>query len=48
MHNFGIPTHIQSMIAYVIMAEYFWKLQWKIALWDVVNMPYSSLTFTLR
>ena len=26
-HYFGIPRHTQSMIAYKILAEYFWKFQ---------------------
>ena len=25
MHYFGIPRHTQSMIAYIILTEYFWK-----------------------
>ena len=27
MHCFGIPRHTQSMIAYKILTEYFWKFQ---------------------
>ena len=42
MHYFRIPGHIQSMIAYKILTEYFWKCQRKIALWDVVNLPYLN------
>ena len=34
MHYFGIPRHTQSMIAYKILTEYFWKFQWWIALWE--------------
>ena len=34
MHYFGIPRHTQSMMAYKILTEYFWKSQWKIALWE--------------
>ena len=34
MHYFGIPRHTQSMIAYMILTEYFRKFQWKIALWE--------------
>ena len=35
-HNalFGNPRHTQPMIAYIILNEYFWKFQWKIALWE--------------
>ena len=40
MHYFGIPRHCQSMIAYKILTEYFWKLQRKIALWECC-MPFS-------
>ena len=25
MHHFGNPRHIQSMIAYMTLTEYFWK-----------------------
>ena len=33
MHFFGNPRHTQPMIAYImILTEYFWKFQWKIAL----------------
>ena len=34
MHYSGNPRHTQSMIAYMILTEYFWKFQWKIALWE--------------
>ena len=34
MHYFGIPRHTQSMIAYMILTEYFWEFQGKIALWE--------------
>ena len=34
MHYFGIPGHIQSMIAYNLLPEYFWKFQRNIALWE--------------
>ena len=34
MHYFGNPRHTQSMIAYVILTEYFWKFQGKVALWE--------------
>ena len=27
IHYFGIPRHTQSMIAYKILTEYFWKFQ---------------------
>ena len=27
MHYFGNPGHTQSMIAYMILTEYFWKFQ---------------------
>ena len=30
MHDFGNPGHIQSMIAYTILTEYFLKFQWKL------------------
>ena len=29
IHYFGYPRHTQSMIAYIIFSEYFWKFQWK-------------------
>ena len=32
MHYFGIPRDTQSMIAYKILTEYFWKFQSKFAL----------------
>ena len=32
MHYFGYPRHTQSMIAFVILTENFWKFQGKIAL----------------
>ena len=31
LHYFWNPRHTQPMIAYIIMTEYFWKFQWKIA-----------------
>ena len=34
MHYFGIPRHTQSMIAYTIVTEYFWKYKSKVALWE--------------
>ena len=34
MHCFEIPRHAQSMITFKILIEYFWKFQWKIALWE--------------
>ena len=34
MHSFGNPRHTQSIIAYMILTEYFWKFQWTIALWE--------------
>ena len=34
MHYFGNPRHTQSMIEYMILTEYFWKFQWKVALWE--------------
>ena len=35
IHYFGNPRHTQSMIAYIIiLTEYFWKFQRKIALWE--------------
>ena len=34
VHHFGFPRHTQSMIAYRILTEYFWELQWKVALWE--------------
>ena len=33
MHYFGNPRHTQSMIAYMILTERFWKFQWKIGFW---------------
>ena len=29
MHCFGKPRHTQSMTAYMILTEYFWKFRWK-------------------
>ena len=34
MHCFGNPRHTQSMIAYMILTEYFWKSRYKFALWE--------------
>ena len=34
MHYFGIPRHTQSLIAYRLLTEYFWKFQYKNALWE--------------
>ena len=34
MYYFGIPRGTQSMIMYKILTEYFWKFEWKIALWE--------------
>mgnify|MGYP001797770854 CR=1 FL=1 len=34
MNYFGNPEHAQSTIACMILTEYFWKFQWKIALWE--------------
>ena len=34
MNYFGNPGHTLSMIAYMIFTEYWWKSQWKIALWE--------------
>ena len=34
MHHFGISRYTQSMVAYTILTEYFWKFQWNIALWE--------------
>ena len=31
---FEIPRRTQSLIAYKTLTEYFWKFQWKIALWE--------------
>ena len=33
-HYFGYPRHTQSMIAFIILTEYFWKFQWKFTLWE--------------
>ena len=33
--NIGIPGHTESLIAYKALTEYFWKFQWKIALWEL-------------
>ena len=43
MHYFRIPRHTQSMIAYKIFTEYFWKFQLKMHCGNIVNMPYSIL-----
>ena len=34
MHYFGNPRHTQSLIVYMILTEYFWKVQVKIAMWE--------------
>ena len=35
MHYFfKKPRHTRSMIAYMILTEYFWKFQWKTASWE--------------
>ena len=34
MHYFRNPRHTQSMIADMMLTEYFRKFQWEIALWD--------------
>ena len=34
MLYFGNPRHTLSMIAYLILTEYFWKSQRKVALWE--------------
>ena len=34
IHYFGNPRHTQSMVAYMILTEYFWKFQRKIAFWE--------------
>ena len=41
MHYFGIPRHIQSIIANMILTEQFWKSQLKLHCGNVVNMPYG-------
>ena len=40
MHYFGNPRHTRSMIAYMILTEYFWKFQKKLHCRNVDNMPY--------
>ena len=42
MHYFGIPRHTESMIAYKILNEYFWKFQLKLHRGNVVKMPYCD------
>ena len=32
MHDFGNLSHTQSIIANIVLTEYFWKFKWKIAL----------------
>ena len=32
MHYSIVPRHTQTMIAYKVLTEYFWKSQWKTAL----------------
>ena len=39
MHYFGNPRHTQSMIAYIILTEYFWKFQWKITFGMLLTCP---------
>ena len=36
MHYFGNLGHTRSMTAYIYrtLTEYFWKFQWKVALWE--------------
>ena len=49
MHYFGIPRHIQSMIAYKILTEYFWKFQWKIALSEhLLHALFDSIQFNSK
>ena len=38
MHYFRIPIHILAMIV-MFLIVYFWKTQFKIALWVCFNMP---------
>ena len=45
MHYFGIPRNTQSMIAYKILTECFWKFQWKIALWECCEHAPLIITF---
>ena len=45
MHYFEIPRHTQSMIAYSFLTEYFWKFQWKIALWECCEHAPLIITF---
>ena len=42
MHCFGVPRHTQSMRAFKILTEYFWKFQWKLHCGNVVYMPYLT------
>ena len=44
MHHFGFPRHNQSMIAYDIMTEYFFKILFgsKLHCGNVVSIPYSN------
>ena len=39
MHYFGLPRQTQSMIAYGILTEYFWKFQWRIAIGMLLISP---------
>ena len=32
MQYYGNPRHIESIVAYMSLTEYFWKFQWKVAL----------------
>ena len=43
LHYFGIPRHTQSMIASKILTEYFWKFQWKVALWECWDWAATTL-----
>ena len=40
MHYFGNPRHTQSMIAYKILTEFFWKSGEKLECGIVVDMPF--------
>ena len=47
MHYFGTPRHSQSMIALKIWTKYFWKFQWKFALWECYYYALLVLQVTM-
>ena len=46
MHYYWNPRHTRSMIAYIVLTEYFWKFQWKIAYWECCKHALLIITMT--